>query len=67
VDLICNKALVSDISKSNKSMRLQSNGGTMIVNYKAKMKGYLNEVWFNSIAITNILALSNVVKQYRVT
>jgi hypothetical protein len=67
MDLICKKALVTNISKSNKSMRLQSNGGTMIVNYKATMKGYLNEVWFNSKAITNILTLSNVVKQYRVT
>jgi hypothetical protein len=37
-----------------------------MVNHKAKMKGYLNQVWFSKKAITNILALSNVIKQYRV-
>jgi hypothetical protein len=31
IDLICIKALVTDVFKSNKSMRLKSNGGPVIV------------------------------------
>jgi hypothetical protein len=48
-------------------MRLTSNGGTMKVNHKATMKGYNSNVWFSDYAITNIIALKNLIKQYRVT
>jgi len=34
---------------------------------KAKLAGYHLKVWFNTKAITNILSLANVKKQYRVT
>jgi hypothetical protein len=67
IDLVCNKELVTDISKSNKNMQLKSNGGVMTINQPARMKGYANLVWFSKDAIANILALSNVIKQYRVT
>jgi uncharacterized protein YodC (DUF2158 family) len=67
MDLICNPALVKKMFKSNTSMRLKSNGGTMMVTHKAKVAGYHTHVWYNTKAITNILALSNVIKQYRVT
>jgi hypothetical protein len=39
----------------------------MTVNHKAKMAGYHRDVWYNKKAITDILALSNVIKHYRVT
>jgi hypothetical protein len=39
----------------------------MSVSQQAKMKGYHKHVWYNSRAITKILALSNVIRQYRVT
>jgi hypothetical protein len=39
----------------------------MKVNHKAKMKGYNNYVWFSEHAITNIIALKNLIKQYPVT
>jgi hypothetical protein len=39
----------------------------MMVTHKAKMAGYHTHVWYNTKAITNILALSNVIKQYHVT
>jgi len=39
----------------------------MVVNHKAKMAGYHAHVWYDKRAITNILALKNVIKQYRVT
>jgi hypothetical protein len=44
IDLIRNKELVTDIFKSNESMRLKSNGGTMIVRQQAKVKGYEKKV-----------------------
>ena len=67
MDLICNPALVSKTFRSSKNMRLTSNGGTMVVTHKATMPGYHTDVWFDKKAITNILALRNVIKQYRVT
>jgi uncharacterized protein YodC (DUF2158 family) len=67
MDLFCNRALVKRTFRSDKSTRLKSNGGTMVVTKKAKMAGYHTDVWYDKHAITNILALSNVIKQYRVT
>jgi hypothetical protein len=67
MDLICNPNLVKKIFRSSTEMQLKSNGGSMTVKHKAKMAGYPRDVWFDKKAITNILALSNVIKQYRVT
>jgi hypothetical protein len=67
MDLLCNAALVSKTCKSTTSMRLKSNGGTMVVTRKATMPGYNKDVWFSTRAITNIIALSNLIHQYRVT
>jgi len=38
-----------------------------VVDHKAKLCGYNERVWFSKQAITNVMALSNVIKQYRVT
>jgi hypothetical protein len=67
MDLFCNAALVSNTCKSTTSMILKSNGGTMVVTRKATMPGYNKDVWFSTRAITNIIALSNFIQQYRVT
>jgi hypothetical protein len=67
MDLFCNAALVSKTCKSTTSMRLKSNGGTMLVNRKATIPGYNKDVWFSTRAITNIIALSNLIQQYRIT
>jgi hypothetical protein len=67
MDLFCNAALVSKISKSRSSMRLKSNGGTMVVAQKATMEGYNKTVWFSTCVITNIIALRNLIDQYRIT
>jgi hypothetical protein len=66
MDLFCNAALVSKTHKSTTSMRLKINGGTMVVTWKATMPGYNKDVWFSTRAITNIIALSNLIQQYRV-
>jgi hypothetical protein len=39
----------------------------MVVTKMEDMAGYHTPVWYSKHAITNILALSNVIKQYRVT
>ena len=67
MDLFCNPQLVSSIRRSKTTMKLQSNGGTMTVRHKASITSYDYEVWFDKNAITNIIALSNLIKQYRVT
>ena len=67
MDLFCNAELVQEVKRSKDVMTLQSNGGTMTINHKASITGYDNEVWFSKDAITNIIALSNLIKQYRVT
>jgi hypothetical protein len=67
MDLFCSKVLVDKTFKSKNTMKLKSNGGSMLVNQKATIFGYHKEVWFSTRAITNIIALSNLIQQYRVT
>jgi hypothetical protein len=67
MDLFCNAALVRKTCKSNTSRRLKSNGGTMVVTRKATIPSYNKDVWFSTRAITNIIALSNLIQQHRVT
>ena len=67
MDLFCNKSLVSTTFESKTPMWLKSNGGTMKVNHKATINGYDRPVWFSKDAITNIIALKNIIRQYRVT
>jgi hypothetical protein len=67
MDLFYNTALVGETSKSSSSMRMNSNRVTMVVTRKATMPGYHKNVWFSNRAITNIIALRNLIQQYRVT
>jgi hypothetical protein len=67
MDLFCNAALVNKTCKSTTSMRLKSNDGTMVVTRKATMPGYNKDIWLSTRPITNIIALSNLIQQYRVT
>jgi hypothetical protein len=67
VDFFCNTALVIKISKSRSNMRRKINGGTMVVTRKAMMEGYNKTVWFITRAITNTIALHNLIDQYCVT
>ena len=67
VDLFCNADFVTNIRESPRSMRLQSNGGQMLMRQKATVQGYQSEVWFSNDAVCNIMGLCNVKRQYRVT
>ena len=67
MDLFCNRDIVTNVRPTKTSMVLKSNGGTMKIKQKATMPGYNQDVWFDERAITNIIALKNLTKQYRVT
>jgi hypothetical protein len=69
MDLFCNKNLVQKIHcKTIDTMKLKSNGGSMVVGRKATISGYRKEVWFSTAdAITNVVALSNLIQQHCVT
>jgi hypothetical protein len=67
MDLICDPALVESTFKSSHNTRLKSNGRTIEVKKQAIMPGHHAHVWYNKKAITNILSLTNVIKQYHVT
>ena len=48
-------------------MKLQGNGSSLAVTHKSTVHGYKQDVWFSKYAITNIISLKNLIKQYRVT
>ena len=48
-------------------MILQSNRIQILITYKAQVALYNPHVLFDQKAITNLIALKNIVKQYRVT
>jgi hypothetical protein len=67
IDLFCNSSMVMNTIKSPSTLKLKSNGGNMSVTRKASLPGYDRPVWFSSKAITNIIALCNIIRQYHVT
>ena len=68
VDLLCNHKLVSQARwKTDESMTVHGNGGTLTTNMKAHVQK-CGDVWFDTNAITmNILSLKNVCEKLRVT
>jgi hypothetical protein len=67
MDLFCNRTFTTGVCNTKKKVTIQSNGGTLVARKLATIKGYQHKVWFDKRAITNILSLANVSKQYRVT
>ena len=67
MDLICNKKFTSKIKKSREKLRVKSNSGALVVNQRSEMPVHKIKTWFINKAITNIVSLKNVIKQYRVT
>ena len=66
VDLFCNRKLVSRVWKTDDSMTVHGNGGTLTTNSMACVENY-GDVWFHPSAITNILSLKNVRNKFHVT
>ena len=48
-------------------MRLQSNGGNMLITHEAQVSGYKPYDWFNQKYTTNLTTLKNLMRQYHVT
>ena len=67
IDLLCNTNLVENIYKANKKIRLHSNRFNIIITHKAQADGYKPRVWLDQKAITNLIALKNLAKQYHIT
>ena len=65
--LICNNKFTSKINNSREKLRVQSNSGALVVNQRSEMPVHKIKTWFINKAITNIVSLKNVIKQYRVT
>jgi hypothetical protein len=65
-DVFANGKLLTNIRKTNRTMRIRCNAGVSRTNMVGNLKGY-GEVWYNPKGIANILSLSQVEKKYRVT
>ena len=48
-------------------MKVQGNGDTLVFTRSTEMPGYKQDLWFIKDAITEIIALKNLINQYRVT
>ncbi len=67
MSLFSNRKLVKNIQKSEETLTLRSNGGSMEINKVASIKKHNTDVWFSSDPITNILLLKDVKQHYHVT
>ena len=60
VDLFCNRTMLKNIRRVNKSMTVHWNAGSRVTNMMGDLPGYPRPVWYSPHAIANILSLSNV-------
>ena len=67
VHVFCNPEYVSDIRAAAWEMQLKSNGGKLPITEIADFEGFEEAVWFSERAMTNILSLARVKKEYPVT
>ena len=63
IDLLCNQSFVCNVHQVNTMLSLVKNAGMMTTNLRAELPGY-GTVWFNPQAMTNVLGLGNIAKQY---
>ena len=66
MSLFCNDKLIIRKKRADRPLKLQSNGGTLVVNHEAEI-GEGQFVWFSKRAITNILSFKQVKKTYPVS
>jgi hypothetical protein len=66
VDVFCNPDLVTNITRSPKNKHLLGNGGSLTARYTSHLHGCHQDVWFCKKAVTNIIGLRNLTKQFRV-
>ena len=61
VDLIRDKQLIKNISKSELACNINTNAGIVSANLAGHLPGY-GEVWYHPEALTNLLSLHNMKK-----
>ena len=66
-NVFCNPHLVSNVRRGERQLNLESNGGYLPISEIADFKGFNEPVWFSKKAITNILSLLLVKKEYPVS
>jgi len=66
VHVFCNREYVDNIRATERKLSLQSNGGTLPISDIANYKGFEETVWYSNDAMTNILSLSRVKREYEV-
>ena len=66
IDVFCNQQLLTGIYKADSTMRIRCNAGVKETNMRGYVTGY-GWVWYYPEGIANILSLSRVKEQYRVT
>jgi hypothetical protein len=67
VDVFCNPDFATNLTRSPRSKHLIGNGGLLTAHLKAQIPGYHQDVcWFCKKAVTNIIGLRNLTKQFRV-
>ena len=65
--VFCDPNLVGNIRKAGRQLNLESNGGCLPISDIANIDGFNEPVWFSTKAITNILSLSVVKREYKVS
>jgi hypothetical protein len=66
VSVFKNKALVTNIRPSARTLRVHTNGGTQTSNQIGTVKNF-GDVWFNTNSLANILSMAEVRKVCRIT
>ncbi|VEU38525.1 unnamed protein product [Pseudo-nitzschia multistriata] len=66
INVICNPALLRNIRKTNRPMYIYCNAGVATTNMVGEFPG-VGTVWYHKAGIANILSLSQIKKQHRVT
>ncbi len=64
--VFCNPSYVTNIRNTKETLKVLTNGGIMNSTQKCDVP-YIGECWFNKESITNIIAMSNMRKKYRIT
>ena len=65
-DIFCYHDFLTNIQSGEDCMTVHTNGGSLSTCQKCYYDGY-GEVWYHPEAMTNILSMANVKKQFRVT
>ena len=66
VDIFCNPQLLRNIRKTADGMRVHCNAGSRLTNYIGDLPGY-GTVWYDPMAIANILSLRRVRDRYHIS